>query len=295
MTGPEPTDDDPTHNAFANLGQAMHAAAARAEQAPIEARREASRAGRRWYLAGLMAAVLISTAGFLFSALDARAISTESEQRQAFQQLAQPVLAQAATANKTLTDRGQAPVPIPDPGQHPSDALVAAATARVLASLPAPQVAAPNAGLIAQAVAEYGQAHPFVASPDQIGASVAGYLAAHPPAAGPPPTAPQIQAAVAAYLTANPPAPGKDGSPGRDGKDGQNPPCMSTAAQCQGSNGKDGPPGTNGVNGTNGKDGAPGPACPPGTHLAPVIFASGQQGQGCVNDNQTLTTTTKGR
>jgi hypothetical protein len=46
-------------------------------------------------------------------------------------------------------------------------------------------------------------------SQEAINAAVAGYLAAHPPAAGQDATPAQVAAAVAAYLTANPPQPGR--------------------------------------------------------------------------------------
>lgn len=261
------TEQDP-NDAMRQLGEAMHATAAEAERAPILARRSS----RRWYLAAVVAAVLISlaisTAGLLLSVRDARAIAQEAEQRQALQQLVQPVLQNAASANKTLTDRGQPAVPIPDPTQHPTDALVAAATARVLANLPSPQPIAPSPGQIAAAVNSYEQTHPAVATPDQVGAAVGGYLAAHPPAAGPPPTVQQIQAAVAAYLAANPPPPGrdgaagasgKDGANGANGKDGQTPPCMNTSSQCQGPKGDTGNTGPKGDQGQAGTKGDTGP------------------------------------
>lgn len=89
--------------------------------------------------------------------------------------------------------------------------------------------------------------------------------------------------------------PGLDGAAGTngvDGVDGQSPPCLSEPAQCRGADGRngvdgvDGAPGRDGrdgVNGTNGTNGAPGPTCPDGTTLQPVMFASGQEGLGCVS------------
>lgn len=120
------------------------------------------------------------------------------------QKLADQAFDAATQANKALADRGQAQVPIPAPdGNDPSDTLVAAATARVLAQLP-------RDGLTAK----------------QLGEGIASYLAANPvtpegPSAG------QISQALAGYLATNPPPsgepgqPGETGTPGADGKDGK--------------------------------------------------------------------------
>ena len=44
-----------------------------------------------------------------------------------------------------------------------------------------------------------------------------------------------------------------------------------------------GRPGAQGPQGEQGEQGAPGPTCPDGTSLAPVTFASGESGLGCVS------------
>lgn len=112
-------------------------------------------------------------------------------------QLAEDAQAQGQAANKTLADRGQATVPIPQPGNSTdSDVLVAAATARVLASLPDTRPTA-----------------------SQLGEAIARYVAGNPSAVGPSPQ--QIAASLAGYLATNPPAPGKDGKDGKNGSDGQ--------------------------------------------------------------------------
>jgi hypothetical protein len=104
----------------------------------------------------------------------------------------------AQAANEQLKQRGQQPVPVPKPTDTQStDTIVAAAAAKVLASLP-PTVSTP----------------PTAAS---IAGAVAGYFAANPP---PQVTPTQIANSVAAYLAANPPKNGADGTPGATGADG---------------------------------------------------------------------------
>jgi hypothetical protein len=93
-----------------------------------------------------------------------------------------------------------------------------------------------------------------------------------------------------------PGSPGKAGEPGADstvpgaagqnGTNGVSPACLSEPGQCRGEKGEKGDPGTPGadstVAGPQGAQGDPGPACPSGTSLQPVTFASGQEGLGCV-------------
>jgi hypothetical protein len=88
-------------------------------------------------------------------------------------------------ANRELAARGQATVPIPQPGQAPdTEVIVSAATARVLASLPNLR---PTAAELGQAVARYVAANPIAApgpTPLQISTALAGYLATNPPPKG---------------------------------------------------------------------------------------------------------------
>lgn len=89
-------------------------------------------------------------------------------------------------ANRELAARGQATVPIPQPGQAAdTEVIVSAATARVLASLPNLH---PGGAELGQAVARYVAANPIQApgpTPLQISTALAGYLATNPPPAGP--------------------------------------------------------------------------------------------------------------
>lgn len=129
----------------------------------------------------------------------AAAASATAEQGRA---RAEEAYAAAALANEELKRRGQPPVPVPRPSEENTpETLVAAATARVLASLPdSGRYTAQDLG---QAVAFY-----FVANPPSIPAEL-------------------IADRVANYLRVNPvpsPAPGqdgRDGDPGMDGDDGQ--------------------------------------------------------------------------
>lgn len=89
--------------------------------------------------------------------------------------------------------------------------------------------------------------------------------------------------------------PGKDGADGEDGADGVSPACLSEPGQCRGKDGAPGEPGKDGAPGRDGADGAqgpPGPTCPDGTSLQPVMFASGQEGLGCVTNDDPAEPTT---
>lgn len=146
---------------------------------------------------------------------------------------AEEAFAAANQANEELKARGQQPVPVPAPREdNAPETLVAAATARVLASLPgATRYTDQDIGT---ALAAYFVGHPAAVPSEAVAASVASYLAAHPPPAGPigepgqtgspgptgekgdrgdpgekgdpgsPPTAAQIMAAFNAALLDNP-------------------------------------------------------------------------------------------
>lgn len=110
---------------------------------------------------------------------------------------AEEAYAAAALANEELKRRGQPPVPVPRPSEESTpETLVAAATARVLASLPEA-----SSGASAQAV----------------GQAVAAYLVANPPNV----PAELVASRVADYLRVNPPPAGPSGTDGQDGRDGE--------------------------------------------------------------------------
>lgn len=112
----------------------------------------------------------------------------------------------------------------------------------------------------------------------EVAAAVAEYLTANPPQPGRPPTAAEISDAVTTWFAANPPQDGRDGQDGADGKDGEDgergpgPTDEQIEAAVQAWLSQHPPP--------------PGPSCPAGYTLEPVLFASGETGLGCVDDEQ---------
>lgn len=92
-------------------------------------------------------------------------------------------IASLQEANKKLEERGQQPVP-PPADLEPGEAVVAAAAARVLASLP--PAPGPTAQQISDAITAYLITNPVTVSPTLIAAQVSAYLAANPPAPGTP-------------------------------------------------------------------------------------------------------------
>ncbi len=151
--------------------------------------------------------------------------STEDNRRRA-----EEAYTAAALANEELKRRGQAPVPLPAPtDDNAPEALVAAATARVLAALP--KDATPSREELAQALAVTFMANPPTVPPELVAQAVAAHLLANPPtpgapgetgqkgdtgehgqtgapgvdgAPGPPPSAAEIMAAFNAALADNP-------------------------------------------------------------------------------------------
>ena len=147
---------------------------------------------------------------------------------------AEEAYAAANRANDELKARGQQPVPVPSPREdNAPETLVAAVTARVLASLPstARYTGEDIAATMRAVWAAYLVANPVQVPPDLVAQSVAAYLAQNPAASGengqpgttgekgdqgqpgqagqqgapgPPPTAAQIMDAFNAALVDNP-------------------------------------------------------------------------------------------
>lgn len=197
---------------------------------------------RRW---GLITVALSAVIALLVSiAALAQALSTDSDLTAALEKLDQ--------ANSTLEARGQQPVPEPAMA-NPTDAITAAVTAQVLASLPP----SPTADEVASRIQGAVIANVTVPGPTtaQLAASVSEYLQANPPSPGPAPSQAEIDAAVGRALAANPPPAGpagRDGISGANGRDG-----------VDGKNGEDGADST--VPGPQGETGPPGPTCPEGS------------------------------
>lgn len=85
-------------------------------------------------------------------------------------------------ANRDLQARGQPPISQP-PDLQAGETLVAATTARVLASLPSAPM--PTAQQVGDAVASYMVTHPIGVPASLVASQVSAYLAANPPPAGP--------------------------------------------------------------------------------------------------------------
>ncbi len=148
------------------------------------------------------------------SAANTRAVASAAQQTgNESRQRAEQAYAAAQLANEELKRRGQEPVALPAPSEdNAPETLVAAATARVLASLPENSTA--DAQALGRAVASYFLANPVTVPPELVSSRVADYLQRNPPPAG------------------------EDGTDGEDGQDGAN-----------GVDGKNGEPGAKGDKG----------------------------------------------
>jgi hypothetical protein len=199
---------------------------------PAAAREVAERVSRRrgnWaVVAAVVVSLLIGVSTVLAVAQLYKHQAATDASVSALRQLAEQGFTAGQQANATLAKRGQATVPIPQPGSaDDTDVLVAAATAKVLAALPDLR---PTATELGAQVAAYFAANPVIPAgptPTQISAALAGYFTTNPPPsgpsgadgaqgdtgatgatgpAGPAPTEAQIQAAFADYVKANPDA-----------------------------------------------------------------------------------------
>lgn len=173
----------------------------------------AERAGRRWVpftvvgslLVSLLAAVTVLIYGMsVLGHIEATDAAVTEVRR-----LAEEAKTAGEAANTALLQRGQPPVPIPEPGEaEDSEVLVAAATAQVLEMLPD---TSPTDAELADAIVRVAAANRqlFAPSPQQIATEVAGYFTLNPPPTGPPgPSG----------------TPGRNGQDGADGRDGQDAP-----------------------------------------------------------------------
>lgn len=198
--------DDLERDAELNEGQALVADAV--AEARAEARDEAAAAVRRefWTVYWPRRVVpVVAVLALLFS-IGAVWVLSGVTSRQDATDAAVSVVRENANkakdagdrANAQLAARGQAGVPIPQPGQAADvDVIVSAATAQVLAALPNMR---PGAGALGEAVARWFAANPI-----------------NPPG----PTPLQLSAALAGYLATNPPPPGPQGEQGEPGERGE--------------------------------------------------------------------------
>lgn len=182
--------------------------------------------------------IWVATAANSSSAASVATAQAAAKTAEDNKQLAQSAYDQAMEANRALAQRGQPQVPVPPPTTgDPTDTIVAAATARVLASLP--------------------DLHPTAA---QLGQAVASYLAVNPP---PGPTVSQISQALAGYLAVNPPAAGPAGPAGQTGGKGDTGPI-----------GEKGDKGDTGSKGETGPQGEPG-ATPSAEQIQAAVCPAG--------------------
>ncbi|UJW32382.1 hypothetical protein L3Q67_00930 [Saccharothrix sp. AJ9571] len=185
--------------------------------ARAEARAEVGRLWRVMTVVNLAVVVAAAVAGAWYGQEVAADNAATRAEVSALRSAAEQVKPSGDQANRELTDQGRAPVPIPEPGTAPdADVITASVTARVLASIPAPEISPARLG---QAIAEQMAASPPVVSSGALAASVAGYLQLNPPPPG------------------KDGQPGADGQPGTDGAPGQSPPCMAEPDQCKGEKG----------------------------------------------------------
>ncbi|WP_158883984.1 hypothetical protein [Amycolatopsis anabasis] len=218
--------DDHTRvpESLAEIRRGMHAAV---EQAPRQAAEAARHEMRRWWVWAVLASCLVAlfvgaAAGLGVLNLYGRQATTDAAV-DALRHQAETSKASGEVANAELARRGQAPVPIPQPGTgDDTEVLVSSATARVLATLPSTRP-----------------------GPAELGRAVADFLAQNPVTPGMP-TPQQINTALAAYLATSPPPPGPPGTAGLPGPPGPS-----------------GTPGSEGTPGEPGAPGPPGPAGPP--------------------------------
>lgn len=237
------------------------------DEFPRQMLRIATQAGNRQArIIGAVTVVLAILVSLLASFVAYRVADHALTNSEMTQQQVDTALTKLDEANRELQARGQPPVP-PPPSPDPTGAVAAAVLAQVLAQLPA----APTADQVASRIVPAVTANVLGPSRAELTRQVAAYFAANPAPKGDkgdpgepgvkgevgepgrPPTSDEIDAAVARYFAANPPPPGAQGPQG--------------------------PPGPQG------DPGPPGPACPAGTHLAPVQFGTlGPSGQGCIDD-----------
>lgn len=181
--------------------------------------------------------IWVATAANSNSAASAASAQAAAQTAEDNKKLSQAAYDQAQEANRALAQRGQPQVPVPPvSSEDPTETIVAAATARVLASLPDLR---PTAAELGQAVAGYLALNPITPSGPSIG---------------------QISQALAGYFAVNPPPPGPAGADGAAGKDGVN--------------GQDGKPGADGTKGDKGDPGEPG-ATPTAEQIQAAVCPAG--------------------
>lgn len=162
--------------------------------------------GQVWKIGFVISCFAVAAAMVLSSAtarsvveLKAAQVASEASRAKA-EETTRKAIESLQEDNRKLQERGQRTVDQPD-DLDASETVVAAATARVLANLPA--APPPTDDQVGRTLAAYFAINPVYVQPSRIAAEVGAYFAANP--------AP----------TAEPGKDGADGKTGADGKDGQ--------------------------------------------------------------------------
>lgn len=156
---------------------------AAAEKVDVSLSKKATR-GQAWKIAFVVSCFAVGISLLLGSAVARSIVDVKAEQvaseerRKTEEKTTREAIAALQQANEELRGRGQQPIPQPSQ-MGDSEALVAAATARVLANLPAaPPV--PTDEQIGRVLAAYMVTNPVVVSPQRIAQQVANYFAENP-------------------------------------------------------------------------------------------------------------------
>lgn len=168
--------------------------------------------GQVWKIGFVISCFVLALAMVLSSAtarsvvdLKAAQVASEANQKKT-EETTRKAIESLQEANRELQQRGQRPIDQPD-DLDSNETVIAAATARVLANLPAaPQ---PTDDQVGRVLAAYFANNPVSVSPSRIAAEVAAYFENNP-----------IEPAERGEK-GEPGTPGVDGRPGVDGQDGQ--------------------------------------------------------------------------
>lgn len=166
----------------ATVDQAYEDGVTAAEKMDASLGRKPSR-GQVWKIGFVLSCFAIGVSLFLGTAaarsvVDIKAEQVASEeQRKAEQKRTREAITALQEANSDLQRRGQQPVP-PPADMGGSEALVAAAAARVLANLPPAPL--PTDEQIGRALAAHFAVNPVAVSPQRVAQAVANYFAENP-------------------------------------------------------------------------------------------------------------------
>lgn len=157
-----------------------------------------------------LAAAMVLSSATARSVVDLKAAQVASDAARAkTDETTRKAIDSLQEANRELQLRGQQPIEQPD-DLDSNETVIAAATARVLANLPA--APAPTDDQVGRVLAAYFAVNPVTVSPSRVAAEVEAYFENNP-----------VEPAERGEKgeTGEPGKPGEPGRPGVDGKDGQ--------------------------------------------------------------------------